>query len=81
MGSEATLVGDPAPFVWAYRNSGFCIVTLYDKDIAPLRDDLLFVAKRGGRGAPVAPDGGLRATASFERTAELHQKIVIETRL
>jgi hypothetical protein len=37
-----------APFVWAYRNSGFCVVTLYDKDIGALRDDLLFVAKREG---------------------------------
>ncbi|MGH3086991.1 MAG: hypothetical protein ACRDSJ_06685, partial [Rubrobacteraceae bacterium] len=42
------LAGDIAPFVWAYRNSGFCIVTLYDKDIDALRDDLLFVAKREG---------------------------------
>jgi hypothetical protein len=48
MASESALVGDPAPFVWAYRNSGFCIVTLYDKDIGALRDDLLFVAKREG---------------------------------
>jgi len=48
MGSEAAVVGDLAPFVWAYRNSGFCIVTLYDKDIGALRDDLLFVAKREG---------------------------------
>jgi hypothetical protein len=46
--SEAAVVGDPAPFVWAYRNSGFCVVTLYDKDIHALRDDLLFVAKREG---------------------------------
>jgi hypothetical protein len=48
MASEAAVVGDLAPFVWAYRNSGFCIVTVYDKDIAALRDDLLFVAKREG---------------------------------
>ena len=48
MGSEADVVGDLAPFVWAYRNSSFCIVTLYDKDIGALRDDLLFVAKREG---------------------------------
>jgi hypothetical protein len=48
MASEAPLVGDPAPFVWAYRNSGFCIVTIYDKDMDALRDDLLFVAKREG---------------------------------
>ena len=40
--------GDLAPFVWSYRNSGFCIVTIYDKDIGALRDDLLFVAKREG---------------------------------
>ncbi len=46
--SESAVVGDPAPFVWAYRNSGFCVVTLYDKDIGALRDDLLFVAKREG---------------------------------
>jgi hypothetical protein len=48
MASEAAVVGDLAPFVWAYRNSGFCVVTLYDKDIHALRDDLLFVAKREG---------------------------------
>jgi len=48
MASEAAVVGDMAPFVWAYRNSGFCVVTLYDKDIGALRDDLLFVAKREG---------------------------------
>ena len=48
MASEATVVGDMSPFVWAYRNSGFCIVTLYDKDMDALRDDLLFVAKREG---------------------------------
>jgi hypothetical protein len=42
------VVGDLAPFAWAYRNSGFCVVTLYDKDINALRDDLLFVAKREG---------------------------------
>jgi hypothetical protein len=48
MASEAALAGDPAPFVWAYRNSGFCVVTIYDKDIHALRDDLLFVAKREG---------------------------------
>ena len=48
MASEAVLAGDVAPFVWAYRNSGFCVVTLYDKDIGALRDDLLFVAKREG---------------------------------
>jgi hypothetical protein len=48
MASEAAVIGDLAPFVWAYRHSGFCIVTLYDKDIDALRDDLLFVAKREG---------------------------------
>ena len=48
MASDASVVGDLAPFVWAYRNSGFCVVTLYDKDINALRDDLLFVAKREG---------------------------------
>jgi hypothetical protein len=48
MASESVVVGDPAPFVWAYRNSGFCVITLYDKDIGALRDDLLFVAKREG---------------------------------
>ena len=48
MTSEAAVAGDLAPFVWAYRNNGFCIVTLYDKDIDALRDDLLFVAKREG---------------------------------
>ena len=46
--SEASLVGDLAPFAWAYRHSGFCVVTIYDKDIDALRDDLLFVAKREG---------------------------------
>lgn len=48
MASEREVLGDIAPFVWAYRNSGFCIITLYDKDIEALRDDLLFVAKREG---------------------------------
>jgi hypothetical protein len=48
MASETAVMGDMAPFVWAYRNSGFCAVTLYDKDIGALRDDLLFVAKREG---------------------------------
>ena len=48
MASEAAVIGDMAPFVWAYRHSGFCIFTLYDKDIDALRDDLLFVAKREG---------------------------------
>lgn len=40
--------GDLAPFVWAYRHSGFCIITVYDKDTDALRDDLLFFAKREG---------------------------------
>ena len=42
------MAGDLAPFAWAYRNCDFCIVTIYDKDIGALRDDLLFVAKRAG---------------------------------
>ncbi|MBA2443018.1 MAG: hypothetical protein H0V53_11535 [Rubrobacter sp.] len=48
LSSSSRLDGDLAPFVWAYRNSGFCLVTLFDKDIGGLRDDLLFVAKREG---------------------------------
>ena len=48
LNSERRVAGDLAPFAWAYRNCGFCIVTLYDKDIGALRDDLLFVAKRAG---------------------------------
>ena len=48
MNSERGVAGDLAPFVWAYRNCDFCIVTIYDKDIGALRDDLLFVAKRAG---------------------------------
>lgn len=48
MATRRVVDGDLAPFVWAYRNSGFCIVTIYDKDIDALRDDLLFVAKRVG---------------------------------
>ena len=48
MVTERRVVGDLAPFVWAYRNCGFCIVTVYDKDTNALRDDLLFVAKREG---------------------------------
>ncbi|WP_143526448.1 hypothetical protein [Rubrobacter xylanophilus] len=46
--TERKLAGDLAPFVWSYRNSGFCVITVYDKDIGALRDDLLFVAKREG---------------------------------
>lgn len=48
MATEHELSGDVAPFVWAYRYCGFCIVTIFDKDIEALRDDLLFVAKREG---------------------------------
>ncbi len=48
LSTGARVVGDLAPFVWAYRRCGFCILTLYDKDINELRDDLLFVAKRQG---------------------------------
>lgn len=48
MATRRAVDGDLAPFVWAYRNSGFCVVTIYDKDIGALRDDLLFVAKREG---------------------------------
>ena len=48
MNSKRRVVGDLAPFAWAYRNCDFCIVTLYDKDIGAVRDDLLFVAKRVG---------------------------------
>lgn len=40
--------GDLAPFVWAYRHSGFCLLSVYDRDISSLRDDLLFFAKREG---------------------------------
>ena len=40
--------GDLAPFAWAYRHCGFCILTIYDKDLNEIRDDLLFVAKRQG---------------------------------
>jgi hypothetical protein len=50
LGSESRVVGDLAPFVWAYRHCGFCIVSVYDKDVDALRDDLLFVAKREGVG-------------------------------
>lgn len=44
----AGVVGDLAPFVWAYKYCGFCILTIYDKDLEEIRDDLLFVAKRQG---------------------------------
>ena len=46
--TDAGMVGDLAPFVWAYKHCGFCLLTIYDKDIEGLRDDLLFVAKRRG---------------------------------
>ncbi|WP_273888340.1 hypothetical protein [Rubrobacter naiadicus] len=46
--SRHELSGDVAPFVWAYRNCGFCVISIYDKDIQALRDDLLFFAKREG---------------------------------
>lgn len=48
MSSRRRVSGDLAPFVWAFRHSEFCLVTIYDKDIDALRDDLLFVAKREG---------------------------------
>ena len=48
LATVARVVGDLAPFVWAYKYCGFCILTIYDKDIGELRDDLLFVAKRQG---------------------------------
>lgn len=44
----ASVVGDLAPFVWAYKRCGFCLISVFDKDIGELRDDLLFVAKREG---------------------------------
>jgi hypothetical protein len=48
LATTASVVGDVAPFVWAYRHCSFCIVTLFDKDFGEIRDDLLFVAKRQG---------------------------------
>lgn len=48
MSSRRRVSGDLAPFVWAYRHCGFCLVTVYDKDIGALRDDLLFIAKQEG---------------------------------
>lgn len=42
------VLGDLAPFVWAYRHTGFCLLSVYDRDIGSLRDDLLFFAKREG---------------------------------
>jgi hypothetical protein len=48
LATTASVVGDLAPFVWAYRHCSFCIITLFDKDLGEVRDDLLFVAKRQG---------------------------------
>jgi hypothetical protein len=48
MTSGAGVAGDLAPFMWAYRRCGFCILTIFDKDLEQIRDDLLFVAKRRG---------------------------------
>jgi hypothetical protein len=48
LATTASVVGDLAPFVWAYRHCFFCIITLFDKDLGEVRDDLLFVAKRQG---------------------------------
>ena len=48
MSTDRKVAGDLAPFVWAYRHCGFCIVSVYDKDVDALRDDLLFVAKQQG---------------------------------
>lgn len=48
LSTVASVVGDLAPFVWSYKHCGFCILTLFDKDLKEIRDDLLFVAKRQG---------------------------------
>lgn len=48
LSSGCEIKGDLAPFVWAFRNTNFCIITIYDKDIQSVRDDLLFVATREG---------------------------------
>lgn len=48
LSSSAGVVGDLEPFFWAYRRCGFCILTIFDKDLGEIRDDLLFFAKRGG---------------------------------
>ena len=48
LSTSAGVVGDLEPFVWAYRRCGFCIITVFDKDIGQIRDDLLFFAKREG---------------------------------
>lgn len=46
--SETAVAGDLAPFVWAYRRCEFCLLSIFDKDLGEVRDDLLFVAKRRG---------------------------------
>ena len=46
--TSSGVVGDLEPFVWAYRRCGFCILTVFDKDLGGIRDDLLFFAKREG---------------------------------
>ncbi len=48
LSTASPVAGDLAPFVWAYKHCGFCLLTLFDKDIGEIRDDLLFVAKRQG---------------------------------
>lgn len=48
LATAAPVCGDLAPFVWAYKHCGFCLLTLFDKDLEGIRDDLLFVAKRQG---------------------------------
>jgi hypothetical protein len=48
LSTTASVGGDLAPFVWAYKHCGFCLLTLFDKDLKEIRDDLLFVAKRQG---------------------------------
>ena len=48
LSTASPVAGDLAPFVWAYKHCGFCLLTLFDKDIKEIRDDLLFVAKRQG---------------------------------
>src|SRR5829696_3436436 len=44
LSTASPVAGDLAPFVWAYRHCGFCLLTLFDKDIKEIRDDLLFIA-------------------------------------
>jgi hypothetical protein len=48
LSTSSRVMGDLAPFVWAYRQTGFCLLSVYDRDIGSLRDDLLFFAKRDG---------------------------------